>query len=285
MTLSRIRWGVLAVLVLVNAVILYGVLRPNTQPLRISILDVGQGDSILIQSPTGVNVLVDGGPDRSVVRELPKRMGPLDRTIDLMVETHPDKDHIAGLADVLEMYEVKNFMNPGVPNDTNVFARLVADVEKEPGVSVYTALRGQRIHLGDGAYADVLYPDHDVSRLRATNDASIVLQVVYGETSFMLTGDMPSTIEDKLVASVSPESLKSDVLKAGHHGSKYSTNDGWLRAVAPSTVVISAGKGNTYGHPAPEVLARVQKFGARLLSTIDSGTIIFESDGHGIRQK
>ena len=285
MTLSRIRWGVLVALLLSNVFILYVVLQPNTQPLRISILDVGQGDSILIQSPTGVNVLVDGGPDRSVVRELPKRMGPLDRAIDLMVETHPDKDHIAGLADVLEMYEVKNFMSPGVPNDTNVFARLVADVEKEPGVSVYTALRGQRIHLGDGAYADVLYPDHDVSHLRATNDASIVLHVVYGETSFMLTGDLPSTIEDVLVSSVSPESLKSDVLKAGHHGSKYSTGDKWLQAVAPSTVVISAGKGNTYGHPSPEALARVQKFGARIVSTIDVGTITFESDGHRIHQK
>lgn len=272
-------------LLLGNAVILFVVLWPHTQPLRISILDVGQGDSILIQSPTGVNVLVDGGPDRSVVRELPTRMGPLDRTIDLMVETHPDKDHIAGLADVLESYEVKHFMSPGLPNDTNVFARLVADVEKESGVSVYTARRGQRIHLGDGAYADVLYPDHDVSHLRATNDASIVLHVVYGDTSFMLTGDLPSTIEDVLVASVSAESLKSDVLKAGHHGSKYSTDDLWLQAVAPSTVVISAGKGNTYGHPSPEALARVQKFGARILSTIDSGTITFESDGTRVTEK
>lgn len=274
-----IRWLVLALLLVGNGFIFYTILQPNTQTLRVSFLDVGQGDSILVQGPAGVTVLVDGGPDRSVVREVPKQLGPLNRTIDLMVETHPDKDHIAGLADVLELYEVQHFISPGLNNDTNVYARLVASIEKEVGIVPYTARRGQRIHLGGGAYADVLYPDHDVSHLRATNDASIVLHVVYGSTSFMLSGDMPSTIEDTLVQNVPSGSLRSDVLKAGHHGSKYSTDEMWLEAVAPATVVISAGKGNTYGHPSVEALSRIQKFGARTLSTIDSGTITFVSDG------
>jgi competence protein ComEC len=273
------------VLLVVNAVIFYAVFAPAAHTLRVSFINVGQGDSILIQGPTGIQVLVDGGPDQSVLRELPLLMGPLDRVIDMVVETHPDKDHIAGLADVLERYEVKNFMSPGLASDTNVYARLVDAVGKEPGVVTYTAQKGMRIHLGDGAYAEVLYPDHDVSHLVATNDASIVLHVVYGSTSFMLTGDLPSTIEDRLVRSNAPEALRSTVLKAGHHGSKYSSDDLWLSVVAPSTAVISAGKGNTYGHPAPEALSRIKKEGARIVSTMDRGTVTFESDGVVVREK
>lgn len=279
------RWAGIGLLILVNVIIFYGALSPAPHTLRVSFLDVGQGDSILIQGPTGVRMLVDGGPDRSVVRELPKSMGPLQREIEVMVETHPDSDHISGLADVLESYKVKNMLSPGLPSDTNVYARLVNDVEKETGIRSYVARSGMRIHLGGGAYADVLYPNKDVSRLKATNDASIVLHVVYGKTSFMLTGDLPSTIEDELVKSVDESRLQSDVLKAGHHGSKYSTDDIWLRAVSPSVVVISAGKGNTYGHPAPEALTRIKKEGAEILSTMDKGTITFVSDGEHVVEK
>ncbi len=276
--------GVL-LLIPLNVLIFNLALFPAEHTLRVSFLDVGQGDSILIQGPTGLRMLVDGGPDRSVVRELPKLLGPLQKTIDVMVETHPDKDHIAGLADVLEIYEVKNILSPGLPSDTNVYARLVSAAESEQGIQSYLARRGMRIHLGGGAYADVLYPDHDVSRLKATNDASIVLHVVYGQTSFMLTGDMASLIEDELVREVAIEDLASDVLKVGHHGSKYSTDEVWLREVSPSVAVISAGKGNTYGHPAPEVLGRIEKQGARILSTMDQGTITLVSDGVHVVEK
>jgi beta-lactamase superfamily II metal-dependent hydrolase len=127
--------------------------------------------------------------------------------------------------------------------------------------------------------------DKDVSHLRVTNDASIVLHVVYGNISFLLTGDLPSTIEEELVRELLPELLASTVLKAGHHGSKYSTSDVWLARVSPDVVVISAGKGNTYGHPAPDVLSRIQKSGARVVSTIEEGTIVFESDGVQAIQK
>lgn len=261
------------------------VLDTHERTLQISFLDVGQGDALFIQGPTGVQVLIDGGPDRSVVRELPRVMGPLDRSIDLMIETHPDKDHIAGLSDVLETYQVNSFLSPGLPSDTNVYARLVESLQHETGIASYVAKRGQRIHIGGGAYADILYPNKDVSHLRATNDASIVLRVVYGSTSFMLTGDLPSTIEDVLVRENSPDLLHSDVLKAGHHGSRYSTDALWLSVVRPRVAVISAGKGNTYGHPAPEVLARLRTAGTEVVSTMDEGTITFESDGVQVVQK
>ena len=281
---TYLRLGAIALLLMANAGIFYLAFAPKHHGLRVSFIDVGQGDSILIQGPTGVTMLVDGGPDRSVVRELPHLMGPLSRRIDIMVETHPDKDHISGLSDVLENFDVHAFMSPGLPSDTNVYLRLVNAVSNEKGISAYVAHRGMRISLGGGAYADVLYPDKDVSHLHATNDASIVLHVVYGSTSFMLTGDLPSTIEDTLVASVPSASLHSDVLKAGHHGSKYSTDDTWLHAITPSVVVISAGAGNTYGHPSLEALARIHKTTARVVSTIEQGTITFESDGSRITE-
>lgn len=275
---------VIAVLLAINIFVWQAALAPHDAMLRVSVLDIGQGDSILVQGPTGIQMLVDGGPDRSVLRQLPRSMGLLDRSIDFVVETHPDKDHIAGLAGVFSQYTVSYFMSPGIPNDTGPTLTLNDAVAREPGVESFVARRGMRIHLGGGAYADVLYPDHDVSK-GETNAGSITMRVVYGKTSFMLTGDLPSEKEDYLVQLDGTGNLASDVLKAGHHGSKGSTDDAWLAAVHPSIVAISAGKGNTYGHPNPETLARIQKEGAKVFSTIDSGTIDFISDGVTIREK
>lgn len=272
---------ILLALLALNAGAGYAVLAPaHPHGLRVSFLDVGQGDAILVESPTGAQMLIDGGPDRSVLRALALVMGPLDRSIDLVVETHPDKDHIAGLADVLEQYEVERFLSPFAGSDTDVYARLMAAEQAEPGIETYRARRGMRIHLGGGAYADVLYPDRDVSRLRATNDASVTMHLVYGDTSFMLTGDLPSTLEEHILALDAHDGeLPTTVLKAGHHGSAYSTGDAWLAALSPQLVVISAGAGNTYGHPSPEALARIERAGADVLSTINEGTITLESDG------
>jgi|CXWL01.1.fsa_nt_gi competence protein ComEC len=276
---------ILVALVFINVAVYSDIVLDNTPVLRVSYLDVGQGDSILIQGPTGNTMLVDGGVDRSVLRELPKELPFFARQIDMVVETHPDKDHIAGLIDVFERYTVSYLIHPGIPGTTEVAKALVQKAADEKGLQQFLARRGQRIHLGGGAYADVLFPDRDVSR-GETNDGSIVLHVVYGETSFMLTGDLPSTVENYLAGlDAHSGKLKSDVLKAGHHGSRFSTSDVWLAAVQPSTVVISAGKGNTYGHPSIDVLERVKNEGAKVVSTIDLGTITFTSDGKTISQK
>ncbi|MBP9816883.1 MAG: MBL fold metallo-hydrolase [Candidatus Pacebacteria bacterium] len=281
MNRRHILFTLVGTLVFVNLVFLL-LLVPRTHELRVSFLTVGQGDAILLQGPTGIDVLVDGGRDRSVLRELPRVMGVLDRSIDVVVATHPDADHISGLADVFGRYRVHYFLEPGVENDTSAALRLADAVAKEPGIEAVLARRGQRLLLGGGAYADILYPSGDVSKLE-TNTGSIIMRVVYGETEFMLTGDAPLSIENWLVAQ--KENLQSDVLKAGHHGSRTSTSDEFLDAVAPALVVISAGKDNSYGHPHPEVLARVAKAGARTLSTIESGTITLVSDGVTIKQK
>lgn len=252
----------------------------DDEALSITFLDVGQGDSILIESPSGADVLIDAGRDRSALRELGKTMGPLDRTIDAVIATHPDADHIGGMPAVLERYRVRSFVTSGVESDTNPSLALEGAVLEEESVKRVVARRGDRIHFGDGAYADVLFPDREVPTVEA-NTGSIVLRLVYGDTSFLLTGDAPDEIENWLV--FLEDNLKSDVLKAGHHGSRTSTSQAFLDAVDPEIVVVSAGKGNSYGHPHQEVVERIVASGARLLSTAQEGTIRLESDGTTVR--
>ncbi|MEK9184267.1 MAG: ComEC/Rec2 family competence protein [Patescibacteria group bacterium] len=269
-------------LMAVNTAAIYAIFEPTSELLTVSFLDVGQGDAILIESPEGVQLLIDGGRDRAVVRELPRVMSPLDRSIDMVLATHPDADHIGGLPDVLNRYRVSYYLSPGIEHGTSQAERLGAAVEDELGAVSILARKGMRIHLGESVYADVLYPDRDVSKAE-TNSGSVVVRLVYGNTSFMFTGDAPSSVEDYLIA-LGGE-LDSDVLKAGHHGSHTSTSAAWLDAVTPSVVVISAGKDNSYGHPHEEVLERVRASGASVASTVEDGTIIFKSDGRTMVHK
>ncbi len=245
--------------------------------LSVSFLNVGQGDAIFIQSPTGVQLLIDGGPDSSVLRELGKQMPFWNRTIDAVVETHPDKDHIGGLSDVFARYGVKTFFEPGIPNDTRATVSLVHAVKMEHTKNIL-ARRGMRLVLGGGAYADILFPDHDVSK-GETNDGSIVMHLVYGGTSFLLNGDSPQKIEKYLVA-LDAESLKSDVLKAGHHGSKNSSAEEFVEAVNPKYGIFSRGCDNSYGHPAAEVVDLFRKLKIPTLDTCKVGTVTFVSDGN-----
>lgn len=283
------RWlfvGLILLALIGSGTVYYRLLHSDTTShhLTVSFLNIGQGDAILIQGPTGKKILVDGGADRSVLRELSKKLWPWDRHIDVLVETHPDKDHITGLGYVLERYRVDYFLESGIPDQTATSLHVKDDVRKEKGIQRIIVKRGMRLDLGGGAYADVLFPDTDQSKQILTNDGSIVLHVVYGKTSFMLTGDLPSPYEDHLVG-LDGTSLHSDVLKAGHHGSRYSTDSIWLSAVSPRYVVISAGKGNSYGHPHKEVLDRIEKQGATTVSTIEDGTVTFESDGDTVMKK
>ncbi len=286
---TRIPRPALALLILIllagNGAVLAFAFRPQPPlALTVSFLDVGQGDSVLVEGPTGIEMLIDGGKDRSVLRQLPRLMGPLDRSIDIVVATHPDADHIGGLPDVLERYRVSRFFEQGKEGETGTFERLEEAVASERGATSSLLVRGMRIHLGDGAYADVLHPEENVEKLRETNDASISMRIVYGESAFMLTGDAPLWVEERL-ADAYGAGLRSDVLKAGHHGSRTSTGDAFLAAVDPETVVVSAGKDNSYGHPHEEVRANILESGASMLTTIDEGTITFVSDGEQVRRK
>lgn len=265
------------ILFVLNIGVWFSIVRPEPKLLEVSFLDVGQGDAILIESPSGVDVLIDGGPDRSVLRTLPKELGLFDRTIDVVIATHPDKDHVAGLPNVFDRYRIRYYFAPGVAGESSFADALRASAVAEPNSRTLTARRGMRLHLGDGVYADILFPDRDVSGVE-TNDGSTALRLVYGTTSFLMAGDLASKTET-YIASLDGAALRSDVLKVSHHGSKSSTNEAWLAAVGPEIVVISASKDNTYGHPAPEVLERIRAAEATILSTMDGGTVRLVSDG------
>ena len=157
--------------------------------LTVSFLNIGQGDAIFIDAPSGRQVLIDGGPDRSVLRELGRILPWWDRSIDVVVATHPDADHISGLVDMLQRYRVENIFHPGVEKNTGPAESMLLSVASE-GARETIARRGQIIDLGSGAYIEILFPDRDVSSVE-TNTASIVARLVYGDTSFMLTGDSP----------------------------------------------------------------------------------------------
>lgn len=271
---------VLLILIVALSIVCAFLLQADTKSegkLVVAFLDVGQGDAIYVRSPSGIDMLIDGGKDKSVLRELPKVMGLTDRTIDIVVATHPDADHIGGLPDVLDRYVVKNFVRTSLKGEGSYVERLDRYASDEKDMTIIQIDSVRSINLGGGAYAEILYPDHEIQG-GDTNNASIVMRVVFGSTTVMLTGDAPSAVEEWLVKLYGKD-LDSDILKAGHHGSKTSTSENFLEAVSPSAVVISSGKDNSYGHPHAEVMDRIQHVGSTIYRTDTQGTIIFESDG------
>ncbi len=244
--------------------------------LQVHFLDVGQGDAILVATPDGTQVLIDGGPDNSILPELSSVMSYFDTHIDMVVATHPDADHIGGLVDVLALYEVDTILKTENEGESAVADSFMTAVAQE-GAEVIYARRGQEFALGASTTLRVLFPETDPQDMES-NTSSIVVQIIYGDTTFLLTGDAPKSIEEYLVL-VEGEHLQSDVLKVGHHGSRTSTSLLFLDEVAPTYAVISASADNRYGHPHVEVTdalfnARVQTF-----STAEEGTVTVRSDG------
>jgi competence protein ComEC len=271
-------WRLIILLLLLvgNFFVWYVIVREDRQGiLTVAFLDVGQGDAIYLEAPNGNQVLIDGGPGKKVLQELGQVMPFYDRSIDLVIASHPDSDHIAGLVDVFERFAISGFMESGVISDNQTYGVLKNKVAVE-GAKEILARRGQRVVLDDGVTLEILFPDRSPENWD-TNDASVVAQLVYGENEFLLTGDAPAKIE-KYLAELDSKRLRSDVLKAGHHGSRTSTSAEFVGLVQPQYAVISVGKKNRYGHPHPEVLAILQKAGAEILRTDTLGTIVFKVD-------
>src|SRR3989338_20866 len=244
--------------------------------LTVAFLDVGQGDAIYIETPDGIQLLIDGGPDSSVLRELSSQLPHFDRTIDIVLATHSDKDHIGGLVDVLNRYEVGSIITTNNKNDTSIAETFSESVQLE-GADLYTAQAGQQYQLGASTTLFILSPLGDPTNWES-NSASIVALLQYGDTSFMLTGDAGLNTEEYLVSSYG-EYLQSDVLKLGHHGSKTSSGDDFLDTVRPEVAVVSAGIDNSYGHPHPSVVTSLEERDIKILDTSKQGTIVFKSDG------
>ena len=257
------------------------------QKLRVSFLDVGQGDAIFIQTPSGKQMLIDGGANNKILTRLGEEMSYFDKNIDVLEATHPDADHVTGLIPVLEKFKVRTILETKGIGHTQVFDDLQKHIDDE-GAENHIAHTGDVIDFHDGVIVKILYPSINyVAKKDDTNEASISVVVLYGDESFLLTGDLPSTAESKLISSGLQKSARGGsasggnitVYKAGHHGSKYSSGEQLLTYIRPEYSVISAGKDNKYGHPNPEALERLTKYSKEILSTIENGTITFITDG------
>jgi competence protein ComEC len=244
--------------------------------LHVTFLDVGQGDAIFITTPRGQQILVDGGPGPSaVLAQMGSAMPFWDRSLDVVVNTHPDDDHLAGLLAVLERYQVGQVILPDVGTGTPLYAAWQKALAGE-GAIVTQARAGMRLALGDGVEVEVLHPGA-VPAGDTANDHSVVLKLTDGRVSFLLTGDIQAGVEQELVESGRP--LAASVLKVAHHGSITSSTPAWLAAVNPQVAVISVGADNRFGHPSPEVLQRYAAAGIPVLRTDQVGGIEFVTDG------
>lgn len=270
----------LAVFLLVGLAAAVSFPRENAL-LSVSFLDVGQGDAIFIRTPSGKKMLIDGGPPSgAVLRALGRSMDPFDRYLDIVVATHPDKDHIGGLAAVLERYRPSVFFFSSAEKDTSVFTdlRRAAEVRAKDGMRAFPVSRRARIDFGDGVIARILFPDRNMAGAES-NAASVVISLSYGDTAFLFTGDLPAGGEKYLART---RDVSADVLKLGHHGSRTSSSDEFLAAAGAVYGVVSAGRKNRYGHPHEETLRRAASAGVRMFSTAEDGTLVFFSDGENI---
>ncbi len=278
---SRIpkKWVIPPLLVVAILVVVAAATMPDDK-LHISFLDVGQGDAILLQKGNQ-QVLVDGGPSpQAISLGLGNKMPFWDRTIDLVILTHPSADHVTGLVEVLQRYKVKQVLYPDLDFESDIYDEWLRVIE-EKDIECTIAQAGQQIELGEEVVIKVLNPQ--IPLLTGTesdiDNNGVVLHISMGEVSFLLTADTMWEAEFELIARRA--NLTSTVLKVGHQGSDTSTSQEFLSVVNPQLAVISVGEGNPYGHPTDEVIERLEeKLGSENIYRTDRhGTIELITDG------
>lgn len=278
----------LAPIVVLGTTLLFAQVRDTRADglLHVHVLDIGQGDAILVVTPEGRQVLVDGGPVSGPTLEALGQLMPAgDRSLDAVVVTHLDSDHAGGLLGVLDRYDADVVIRGTVSESAALFHQWqsVVDRHRHPTVRVHA---GHRIQMDSGIVMEILNPPTGNLPFRinrSANNLSIVMRLTYGDVSLLLTGDIEQDVEQYLVDTMGGR-LRSDVLKVGHHGSRTSTSQLFLRAVDPETAVISAGADNRYGHPHPDVVARLENAvkANNLFTTSHDGAVEFVTDGSGL---
>lgn len=277
---------IVLVLVLVGVFAVAGAVeqarRDRSADVRVTFFDVGQGDAALLRDREGKDVLIDGGPDGSLLEGLAESLPWWDRTIETMVVTHLDADHYVGFFGVLKRYQVKEVWWSGAVPTTDTARRLVAEVERL-GIEQHFVRAGDRIALAGGTSFTTLWPREDMRGkiVKATNDAGVVGRFDCGAESALFTADISSDVEKVLLDD--PAALRSEVLKVAHHGSRYSSSEAFLDAVAPRDAVISVGAGNSYGHPTPRVLASLLARGIATHRTDREGSVSYACAGGKLR--
>jgi competence protein ComEC len=270
-----------AVLLILNFFTWQQVFALQAANLEVYFLDVGQGDSQFIETPDNRQIIIDGGPGDAVLGELGKIMSFSDRKIDIVVLSHPETDHMQGLVAVLKKYKADYILQAGVERDFEGFYEWqdVLATQQKQGAKIINVKAGDVVYVG-AVVLKILAPFEDLSGVnmeKSSNEACLVAKLSYGTSSFLFTGDIGFETEAQI-----GKAADCDVLKVGHHGSKYSTSESFLAAISPQIAVIEVGK-NSYGHPTAEILQRLAKFGIQTLRTDKSGTIKIVSNGDALQ--
>ncbi len=248
--------------------------------MKVHFIDVGQGDSIFIQSPSGKTMLIDGGTKSDGETVVAYLKSHKVSKLDYVVATHPDADHIGGLIDVVNSFTVGQFINSGKVHTTQTYKELLSIVLAKK-IKYSEPKTGDLVPFDNALKLQVLHVDANTSDI---NDASIVLKATYNKVSFLLTGDADVDMESKIMAKYD---VKATVLKAGHHGSNTSSSAKFISEVKPATTILSYGKGNSYGHPHKEVVSRLKNVASKIYSTAVSGNIVVTTNGltHSVSAK
>ena len=249
----------------------------KAQFLEVHFFDVGQGDTVFIETPQRHRILIDGGPSSIILEKLSKEMSFWDRTIDLIILTHPEADHLSGLNEVLKRYKVENILWTGIVRDTAEYKEWLKLIN-EGKAKIFLAKAGQKISTRN-ILLELLFPFENLEgkEFKDSNNTSIVGKLVFGDISFLFTGDIYKEVEKELIGG--GVDFDSDILKISHHGSRTSTSEEFLKEVSPEIAIISVGKNNSYNHPHQEVLEILSKYGINVLRTDEQGDIKIISDG------
>jgi len=253
----------------------------RAQLLEVIFFNVGQGDAIFIQTPQKHQILIDGGPNTAILEKLGAEMPFWDRTIDLIILTHPESDHMLGLLEVLKRYKVENILWTGIVRDTSGYKEWLKSIRDEKA-KIIIVQASQKIILSRSdidKFIEVLFPFESLEgkEFKDSNNTSIVAKLVFDKNSFLFTGDIYKTIEKEILDK--GIDIGSDVLKVSHHGSKTSSAPEFIDKVSPEIAVIQVGKDNSYGHPHKETLDTLEKYGIIVLRSDVDGDIKIFSDG------
>lgn len=277
---SKVLYIFLIVLILLFSFSLFYYLHSSENELQVSFLNVGQGDSILIETPQDRNILVDGGPDDKVLTGLGRNLPFWERSIDLAILTHPHRDHLSGLLQVMERYKTERVLYTGVEYSSRLYKKW-KELLRGEDVDIKFVQERSDIRLGQDCRLRILHPstDKEHKEVSKVNNSSIVSRLSCAGRSFLLTGDIESGVKNKLASSSAQ--LGSEVLKLSHHGAgERSENGSFLEQVSPEVAVASVGE-NDHGHPDKEYLEQLRKRGIKVLRTDKKGTIIFTKDEEG----
>lgn len=274
--------GILAVLLLAMILVWSAVVTHPQPKMSVNFLNVGQGDATYIKFPNGQDALIDGGPNNKVLTELGKVMPFYDKELDLVILTHDDSDHLAGLVEVLKNYKVKEIWVSGATAKTEIYAKW-AELLKEKGVKPTFVKTGYDEKFGV-VDVKVIYPLEDWAGKapKDQHEADVVTRLVDGKVAVLMTGDLGVDQESQIVAS--GQIIQAEILKVPHHGSATGLAPEFLTAISPKVAVISLAKNNKYGFPSEKIMKLLTDGKVQIYRTDTDGKVSFEIDGQSFKK-